>query len=129
FLLFVGYNPCMILRDRVFPIVFISASALAQPAAEVEKKGSISGTARREGSETPLSGVIVSVATHSRFANGTIYMSIANSKRIETVTDEQGRYLLADLPPGNYRIFARTSERRSIRETDRMATLRAGENL
>ncbi len=120
------------MRTRVLPLVLLATSAFAQtsaPPAATEKRGSISGTARREGSETPLSGVIVSVATHSRFANGTIYMSIANSKRIETVTDEQGRYRLADLPPGDYRVFARTSERRGSQHTSRTVKVRAGEDL
>jgi hypothetical protein len=90
-------------RWNLFLISILAASiAVAQPTGV--PNSSVSGTVKDSGTGKPLANYNVSTYVGATWINDTIIMGRA--KQVNSVTDEQGRYKLSDLPPGPYRIEA-----------------------
>src|SRR5690242_1496401 len=79
----------------------------AQPPAT--PNASISGVVKDSVSGRPLPNYSVSTYVNATFTGNTLNTS-ANMRQPAVVSDEQGRYKLADLPPGSYRVTARGNQ-------------------
>jgi protocatechuate 3,4-dioxygenase beta subunit len=104
-------------RRNLFLVSILAASiAVAQPTGV--PNSSVSGTVKDAGTGKPLANYNVSTYVGATWINDTIIMGRA--KQVNSVTDEQGRYKLSDLPPGPYRIEARSAEDFSSSRTKRI---------
>jgi hypothetical protein len=87
-----------------------AALALAQsPSAPGAPNASISGVVVDSVNGKPLAGYNVSIDVNVTWVGNTVLQSSRSKERV-SVTDEQGRYRLDDLPPGPYRIDARNAK-------------------
>src|ERR1017187_467886 len=86
--------------------ILAASIAVAQPTGVTN--ASVSGVVKDAGTGTPLANYNVSTYVGATWINDTILMG--QSKPVNSVTDEQGRYKLTDLPPGSYRIQAASAE-------------------
>lgn len=73
--------------------------------AGAEKSLSISGTVREAGNGPPLAGVMVWTRKNTSLVGGKILMG-KDSTEVVAKTDSEGRYILEDLPPGQYRVVS-----------------------
>jgi hypothetical protein len=89
--------------------------AMAQTAESTAPMASISGTVRDKATGQPLANFIVTTSLSNPY------------REVQSTTDAQGRYQLAGLPPGKYRIDAHGAEH-FLPQTTRFATV-AGQNL
>jgi uncharacterized GH25 family protein len=90
-----------------------------------QPNAAISGTVRDAATGKPLAGFNVSTDVNATWMNDTIFQT-ADTRQVHAVTDENGRYLLSDLPPATYRLQTRGADFGSSRE--RRVTL-AGREL
>lgn len=94
-----------------------------QPAPDITirvPRGAVVAGAVRDQFGTPLSGVLVSVK-HVAIVNGNRRMSDVPNLRVPvTTTDDQGRYRIYGLPPGEYAVFCELSRMNpsNVRETN-----------
>lgn len=96
------------MKRKLCAISILAASALlAQPTSL--NNASVSGVVRDAGTGQPLAHYNVSTDINVTWLNDTVLQN-AQTKQVKSVTDEQGRYKLSDLPPGPYRIDARSAE-------------------
>lgn len=92
-------------------VCFLVAAALAAaqqqttPAADC----AVSGVVKDAGTGKPLANYNVSTYVNVTWLGDNVTMA-NNSKQVNSVTDEQGRYRLTGLPPGPYSIMARSAE-------------------
>ena len=105
----------------------VAAQSNTSSTSQGQQNASVSGAVKDQGTGAPAAGVMVSVYTHARFSNGTIYMS-PETKEIKATTDAQGQYRLSDLPPGAYRVSARGKDNLGPRG-QKMVNLRSGQDL
>jgi hypothetical protein len=108
-------------------LAMASAQSTAPADSQGQQNASITGAVKDEGTDAAIAGVTVSVYVNARFSNGTIYMS-PETKEIKAITDDRGEYRLSDLPPGPYRVSARSKDARGPRG-EKMVNLRSGQNL
>ena len=90
-------------------ILMVLAAAQAQDSKTPEANVSVSGTVRDAVTGQPLPGFNVSTFVNATWVDDTIYQT-RTTKELNSVTDEQGKYRLGDLPPGPYRIEVRNRE-------------------
>jgi Carboxypeptidase regulatory-like domain len=94
-----------------------------QPAPDITiriPRGAVVAGAVRDQFGTPLSGVLVSVK-HVAIVDGTRRMTDVPNLRVPvTTTDDQGRYRIYGLPPGEYAVFCELSRMNpgNVRETN-----------
>jgi hypothetical protein len=81
-----------------------AAAAMAQQPAGITN-AAVSGVVKDAATGKPLANYNVSTYVSATWVNDTIVQS-ANTKQVQSVTDEQGHYRIGDLPPGKYRIEA-----------------------
>ncbi len=112
------------MRNAAIAVALAAAAVLAQDAPP--RNGSIAGSVKDAGTGAPIPDVTLTVYLNSRYANGTIYMG--GGGEVRSVSDAQGRYRLADLPPSTYRIFARSKDRYGP-SGGRTVNLRPGQDL
>jgi hypothetical protein len=86
----------------------------------------VSGVVKDSVTGQPLANYNVSTYINATWRNDTIFMS-STSKQVQSVTDELGRYKIADLPAGPYRIEARSAEGFGSNVTKRVTL--AGQDL
>ena len=84
-----------------------AATAFSQPA--VPSKASVSGVVKDSVGGQPLAQYNVSTFVNASWVNDTLFQS-PETKQLNSVTDEEGRYKLNDLPPGVYRITVRNAQ-------------------
>lgn len=93
-------------RVTVFLLAAISASAQSSgPATDA----AVSGVVKDAVTGEPLANFNVSTYLGVTWVGNTVVMP-GSSRQLNSVTDENGRYRLAGLPPGPYRIQARSAE-------------------
>lgn len=106
--------------------VFILAAAVAL-AQTPEPNVSISGIVKDAATGQPLADYLVSTSVSATWSGDTIFTN-ANTRTVQSTTDGQGRYRLADLPPGAYRISVRSGKASFLNQLTRHITL-AGRDL
>lgn len=72
-------------------------------------ESSVSGVVKDAVTAQPLARYNVSTMINATFAGGVVYQR-PTTRQVQAVTDDNGRYRLAGLPPGTYRIFVRNAE-------------------
>jgi hypothetical protein len=99
-------------RVPVLSIVVAAAFAIAQtPGSQtVPVNSSVSGVVKDAVTGQLLADYTVSTYVNATWVGGTILMS-SSAREMMATTDQQGRYRLGDLPPGQYRIHARNAQR------------------
>jgi hypothetical protein len=89
--------------------VVMAAGSPAQPLQTAATNASVSGIVKDAITGKPLAGYNVSTFVNANWVGDTIYQS-RDTKQVHSVTDEQGRYKIGDLPPGPYRLNAVNAE-------------------
>lgn len=107
-----------------FIFIFAAAVALAQTP---EPNASVSGIVKDAATGQPLADYLISTSVNATWSGDTIFTN-PNTRQVQSTTDEQGRYRLADLPAGAYRISARPAKASFLNLVTRRITL-AGRDL
>jgi hypothetical protein len=99
------------IRAALIPLL-LAAAAMAQDQGDKPpaKNASISGVVRDRVTGQPLADFSVSTYVNATWSGNSIQMG-ASTRPVQSMTDQQGRYRLSDLPPGEYRISARAAQR------------------
>ena len=79
---------------------------MAAPQTPPPPNASVSGVVRDAGTGKPLRDYTVFTQVGVTWVGSTVIMP-ATARDVKSTTDENGRYTLADLPPGPYRIQLR----------------------
>ncbi len=90
-------------------LLALSGTVSAQDQKTPAANASVSGTVKDAGTGKPLVGFNVSTFVNGTWVNDTIFQT-RETRQVNSVTDEQGKYRLGDLPPGSYRIEARAAD-------------------
>ena len=97
------------MRLRMLRIgLVVAAAAMAQQPPGVTN-AAVSGVVKDAVTGKPLANYNVSTYVNATWANNALFTN-ANTKQVQSVTDEQGHYRIGDLPPGRYRIEARNAQ-------------------
>jgi hypothetical protein len=113
-----AHSPCLVpslLRRAAFALLLLSTLTPALARAAGEPVGRIRGIVRESGTNTPLPAVTIS-------ADGPNLLGGARM----VLTDEEGRYVIPDLPPGPYVVEFSYA---GVEPTKRRVVVRQGEAL
>src|SRR5690348_15868679 len=97
-------------------LFIITTAAFAQNA---PKTAAVCGIVKDSVTGKPLANYNVSTYVGATWVNNTIFMG-SSPKQVKPVTDDQGRYRLADLPAGTYRLDASNAESFGTRAVKRI---------
>ncbi|HUI55308.1 MAG TPA: carboxypeptidase regulatory-like domain-containing protein [Bryobacteraceae bacterium] len=86
-------------------ILVLSAAGMAQAQQPAVPNASVTGVVKDKATGQPLPDYTVSTFTNSTWVGDTIVQS-RDTRQVQSKTDASGRYRLADLAPGQYRILA-----------------------
>jgi Carboxypeptidase regulatory-like domain len=115
------------MRFLPLSLALLAATAIAQQQPPTgAPNAAVIGVVKDAVTGKPLAGYNVSTDVGVTWNNNTIVMN-SSSKQVKSITDENGRYRLGDLPPGTYRIQARDAQSFSGNLTKRVAI--AGQDL
>ena len=97
-------------------LFLLATAAFAQNA---PKTAAVSGMVKDSVTGKPLANYNISTYVGATWVNNTIFMG-SSPKQVKSVTDDQGRYRLADLPAGTYRLDASNAESFGTRAVKRI---------
>jgi Carboxypeptidase regulatory-like domain len=112
------------MKIRLFTCALLSAAVLL--AQTTPTNSTVSGVVKDRVTGQPLPNYMVSTSVNVTWVGDTVIQS-KTTKDVSSTTDASGRYQLADLPPGTYRIQAHDADRFSGAVTRRITT--AGADL
>jgi hypothetical protein len=93
------------MKRAIFLSMLLAAGAVAQE----QRNAIVTGVVVDSVAGRPLANYSVSTSVNVTYVGDVVQQS-PQQRTVNSTTDEQGRYRLADLPPGEYRIDARNSQ-------------------